>query len=447
MRSIRVRQLLWLVVLFLLVWAAMVVSTYLESRHEVEELFDAQLAQAARVLARLPAEGTAGGPARGIAGTSFYGHRYEKKIAYQLWEDGRLLQASASAPATPMAESPGFSDRRLAGARWRVFVLPLAEAGRRVVVGEDYAVRNELIGEIVLNALYPLTLVIPLLVALIWWGLGQGLVPLRRLAGELRRRSPDDLRPIEPGQDIPREIEPLTDALDGLLGRLRAAFERERRFTADAAHELRTPLAGLKTQAQVALRAGSPEDQRHALRQVVAGVDRMTRLVEQLLTLARLTDASPRRDLAPVGLSALAAQAVAALSEQAREAGVALGLDAREEAWVRGDPDALAILLRNLVDNALRYGASGGRVDVSVRPGGSGAVLAVTDAGPGIPAGDRERVLERFYRGGGEARPGSGLGLAIVRDVARWHGARLDLEAGEGGRGLSVRVAFPATLP
>jgi len=232
-----------------------------------------------------------------------------------------------------------------------------------------------------------------------------------------------------------------------MLARIEGSFEVQRRFTADAAHELRTPLAALKLQVELAERTEAPATQAAAFAELKAGVDRATRLVEQLLTMARLEPEAPARSFAPVDLPSLAKDAIVARAPLAMEKRIDLGLTRAADVAIRGDPASLATLLANLLDNALRYTPKGGRIDVAVDDADGHAVLSVADTGPGIPELERERVFERFHRGAPDDDPavptGSGLGLSIVRRIADAHGAIVALEDGPGGAGLAVRVRFP----
>lgn len=444
MRSIRSRLLAWLLILFGVIWLLVTLATYLESRHEVEELFDAQLSQSAAVLAEIDMGGL--GPGQSTLERAPYGHPYEKKITFQIWSGSRLLLRSPNAPTQPLAHGPGYGDLLLDGNRWRVFSLVLDNGAREIYVGERYEVRNELIVEVTLNALYPLTLALPVLALLIWFGIGRGLAPLSRIAGEVAVRSPENLEPVAGSAVAPQEVKPLVCALDELLARLQSAFERERRFTADAAHELRTPLASLKVQAQVALRAQEESQRRHALQQIVGGVDRTTRLVAQLLTLARLEPGASDEALIPVDLRALAMEVVEELRPAANRKGIALRLAGGEIDSIPGHPAALQVLIRNLVENAILYSPAGGWVEVSITPGKGFVDLSVSDSGPGIPPEEGALVFERFYRGANQSGVvGSGLGLSIVHRIAETHGAGIRLEKAPGGNGLRLRVVFPKT--
>jgi two-component system OmpR family sensor kinase len=267
------------------------------------------------------------------------------------------------------------------------------------------------------------------------------LKPLESLAAAVKSRSPTSLRPLD--SRVPQEIEPVVASLNDLLARLTRALELQRAFVADAAHALRTPLTALNLQIQLAERADTPEERAAALATVKDGVSRATHLVEQLLTLARQEPEAADRPMTTIDLGELASEVVAAYAALAEAKNVDLGLSRRDEGVVvTGERDALRTLLSNLVDNALRYTPSGGRVDVAAIRESEHAVLEIADTGPGIPAEERERVFDRFYRVAGSDVPGSGLGLAIVRSVAARHGAQVRLEARPDGGGLRVRVEF-----
>jgi two-component system sensor histidine kinase QseC len=308
-----------------------------------------------------------------------------------------------------------------------------------VQVGENSARRQALRDYIAWRILIPILLALPLLALMIWYGVSRAMVPLRNIAADVKNRRPDNLHPIE-GTVVPLEAQPLIDALNALFQRLQQAFETERRFTADAAHELRTPLAALKTQAQVALRATADAERRQALTQVINGVDRATHLAQQLLTLARI-DPTLWVGRDQVDLPALASEVLAEIAPAALAHDIDLGLEARATAVLRGDSAMLGILLRNLVDNAIKFTPAGGKVEVRVGRDGRRIVLSVDDSGPGIPPQERTRVFERFYRQIGALAPGSGLGLSIVKRIADLHHAAVRLGDSPLG-GLRVEVIF-----
>lgn len=371
-------------------------------------------------------------------------YKHERKIAFQVWDrKDRLLLRSASAPASRLqSRSEGYGDAVIDGKRWRIFSRWDESRHYLVQVGERYELRDELAESVASHLLHPLYFALPALALLIWLAVGAGLAPLAGVAREVGRRAPDNLAPLDEAS-APREISPLIGALNALFDRLRTSLEQERRFTADAAHELRTPLAAVKTQAQVAIGATADAERTRALANVVAGTDRASRLVEQLLVLARL---DPQTALPPgqtVDLQALAQQGVAESAPAAAGKGIEVGLAPGAAAPVAGDAVLLAVLLRNLLDNAVRYTPPGGEVEVSVRPVDGGVSLTVVDNGPGIPEAERGQVFERFHRVLGSGEAGSGLGLSIVRRIADLHRAGVSLEAGPGGRGLRVEVSFP----
>jgi two-component system sensor histidine kinase QseC len=239
-------------------------------------------------------------------------------------------------------------------------------------------------------------------------------------------------------------VRPLVERLNALFARIAESLERERAFTADAAHELRTPLAAIRAQAQVAREAGGDAERRRALELVIAGCDRAARLSEQLLTLARLDAEDASRRFARCDLSEIARDVLGELAPAAYERGVSVELEATGPVPVHADAGLLRVLLRNLADNAVRYSPPGSAVRVRVEASADCALLCVSDEGPGIPSAERARVLDRFYRALGTSQPGVGLGLSIAARIAALHGATLDLSDGPGGRGLAVRVRFPA---
>ena len=438
--SLRRRLLFLLSGTVLAAWLVTAAFTYLDARKEIGEMLDAHLAQSAGLIAaqlehELDDDQEAKVPRQ---------YKHERKIAFQVWDrKGRLLLRSASAPETRLqSQSEGYGDATIDGKRWRIFSRRDESRHYLVQVGERYEIRDELAQSVASHLLHPLAVAVPVLALLIWLGVGAGLAPLGGVAREVARRTPDNLAPLDEAS-APREISPLIGALNALFDRLHTSLEQERRFTADAAHELRTPLAAVKTQAQVALGATGEAERSRALANVVAGTDRASRLVEQLLVLARL---DPQTALPPgqtVDLHALAQQGVAEIAPAAAGKGVEVSLAAGDAASVPGDAVLLAVLLRNLLDNAVRYTPAGGEVEVSVEHTSGGVSLAVIDSGPGIPEAERGKVFERFHRVLGSGEEGSGLGLSIVRRIADLHRAGVSLVMGPGGRGLRVEVRFP----
>ncbi|GAB4179782.1 MAG: ATP-binding protein [Rhodocyclaceae bacterium] len=414
------------------------VLSYFAAHDEVGEILDGHLAQAASLLiVQLGHEvdeiDTEHVPTL---------HEDARKVAFQVWEGGRQLRLrSGNAPPEPLAAAAeGFSERLAGGRRWRVFTQWSGEHRFLVHVAERADAREKIARKLALRQLQPLLFSIPLLALLVWLAVRRGLHPLRELAHEVSHRQADNLSPVE-APNAPREVEPLIAQINALLGRLGATIETERRFTADAAHELRTPLAAIRTQAQVALGEAPEEPRRHALEAVLAGCDRLTRLTEQLLMLSRLdaTTAAP----ASCALDEIAAQAVAEAAPAAIAKDIDLSLEAGGAVPVAGQADLLRAALRNLIDNAVRYSPAGARVRVRVAAESGVTRVSVEDSGPGIPEEERGRVLERFHRLLGSGADGSGLGLSIVARIAELHRAQLALGASALG-GLAVTLSFPS---
>lgn len=369
-----------------------------------------------------------------------------KKFNLQVWSNnGKLLLHSPYSPLPPLtSEEEGFSDKTLNGQDWRIFTAYNPKAGIRTVVAEGYNTRNELGHRIAQDDLYIMLLTFPLSGLLIWIIIGKGLDSLDAVAKEVANRAPSHLQPVDL-EGVPDEIRPVIDELNKLFTRLQQAFDREKRFAADAAHELRTPLAALKAHAQVAMNTTSEQERQIALQKLSTGVDRSTHIVQQLLTMSRLVPESPTiNDLVDVNLTSLACEIVALLAPVAIEKGTDIELkNAEETLFVKGNYTALSILIRNLVDNAIRYTPKNGKVVIEVAKKGKHVTLSVSDNGPGIPTELRARVFERFYRVLGNKSPGSGLGLSIVSQIAQLHEAKVKLLTTKGSEtGLCVQISF-----
>ena len=415
---------------------------------EAWELFDARLATSARVLAVLAAAEAPSAAGKGPIVVALaapleaethdqpspLGHYYETKIAFQVLDaQGRMLMRSASAPDAPYAPLvPGFSTQRA----WRVFSLRSGEHWIQAAERDD--VRAEMSWKIALAAMTPLIAGIPLSLLLLALLVRYGLRPLGELARRIARRQPGTLTPIELPR-TPREVVPVVEALNGLL-------ERERRFTADAAHELRTPLAALKIHAQNAARAAGADERRASLQRVLAGVERTVRLAEQMLAYSRATAARGELPSARVSLRRVVDGALEDVMPREKARALKFSLESDPplaDFPVRGDVDKLTSLVRNLLENAARHAPQGSTLRVELRGRGPVTELAVFDEGPGIPPELRERVFESYYRIPGSPGEGSGLGLAIVREIAAQHGATVRFGEGNAGRGTSVIVTFP----
>ncbi|MGZ5130163.1 MAG: ATP-binding protein [Caldimonas sp.] len=419
--SLQGRLLVLVLGLVVAVWMVTVATTWLDVRQELDELLDSHLAQAAALLVVQQARDLEGDD-HGVDAPTL--HRYAPKVAFQVFHEGRLTLRSSNAPARPMIDSArraetGFRTTTIDGTAWRVFAAHGAERDVQVFVGEQVQSRNS-----------------------IRWAVRRGTAPLRKLGRTLAGRKPQVLHPVVL-DGAPSEMVPTLDALNGLFGRIAELMESERRFTADAAHELRTPIAAIRAQAQVALGEGDDAQRNHALRATVEGCDRATRLVEQLLTLSRL-EAGTAPALAAVELGAVVRQVVADLAPQALRARQVIEVDVGEPCPVQADATLLAVLVRNLVDNAIRYSPREAKVKVAVARRQSRVLLSVDDSGPGILQADLDRVGERFFRVIGNEQSGSGLGWSIIRRIAVVLDATVRVGRSSFLGGLSVEVEFSA---
>lgn len=445
--SIRRRLLILALSLVSLLWLAASAWIFVQTRHETGEMSDAYLIQEARTLAHLPWQGQAPSPIVEIPEPhrtphdeedDHHYHRYEKNIAFLVrTRTGDLVARTARAPILPVYPNYSLQTFRDQSEEWRVFTL--MARGLIVQTAEPYRVRNQITRQVILKILSAALITLPLLAVAIGWTVGYSFTPLRKLAAELNGRRAVELDPLDAGT-APEEVQPLVNALNQLLHRLARTLANERRFTADAAHELRTPLAGLKTQAQVARQADNPAQRRHALEQILHGTDRATRLVEQLLTLARM-DTHAEFPQQAVDLGTVIQEIITQALPQAFAKDIDLGVEG-ESYTIRAHHGSLYILLRNLVDNALRYTPENGQVTLHLRHDEQGLRICVDDDGVGIPAELRTTVFERFARGEQRRIPGSGLGLSIVRRIAELHDWEISLEDGLTGRGLAVWVIF-----
>lgn len=440
--SLRRRMLLPLLGGVAVLWLIMLAFSYFDAHHEVDELLDTQLAYTAQTLLAL-ASHEAHERDAGIAALGDEADKHQLSLRFQVWGmDGVLLMRSRNAPTSPLTTREGFSDESDRTGQWRTFSLWDKEREIQVQVGEDQEARDELIIEVAWKLLLPALFGLPILGFWVWLATRHGLAPLGAVAAQINNRDPSHLDALAPAR-APLEIKPLLVALNNLFRRVEQTLGNERRFTADAAHELRTPLAALAAQAQVAQRSGSDAERQHAIEQLRLGVDRAAHLVDQLLTLARLDPEQAFTDMQPTPLKMLVEDVCAAHGAAAVSKQISLELDAVDTS-VTGNKTMLQVLLRNLLDNAIRYTPAGGRVRVTLAADKSAVNLRVSDSGPGIPVDERELAFQRFHRGAaGQDQVGSGLGLSIVQRIAELHGAKLSLSDGEDGRGLAIGVAFP----
>jgi two-component system sensor histidine kinase QseC len=440
--SLQGRLLVWVMGVLAAVWLVAALATWFDAQHELDELLDGHLAQAASLLVAHQAHEREEGDDRFDVPPV---HRYAPRVAFQVWSEGQLTLRSANAPTEPLSRSEhGFETRSVAGTSWRVFATRGTGGDVRVYVGEQTDSRAAIMFAVMRSMLWPLVIALPLLGLACWWGVRHGLAPLRRLGVAVARRQPHAVQPITMSE-APAEMRPLIAALNQLFERIAELLESERRFTADAAHELRTPIAAIRAQAQVAQAAHQEGQRQHALEATLQGCDRATHLVEQLLMLARLEGVAAIPGAA-VDLSEIARRVVADLAPMAVERQQRIELQATQARWLDGEPALLGALVRNLVDNAIRYSPAGAPVLIEVSGADGEIVLSVADGGPGLDEAQRQRLGERFFRVLGTGQSGSGLGWSIVRRIAAAHGASITIGTSPGLSGLVVRVCFKASL-
>lgn len=440
MSSLRGRLFLILVVTTSLIWLAATGWIYLGTKNELERVLDTRLQEAARMVASLVHDDTSAqaaiAAAPQVAPPENSG--YERQLSCQIWSlGGRLVAASTTAPAERLAaHGSGFHDSVINGELWRVYAIEDPTKGVRVLVGDRLGLRERLVQDLVLGLVAPTLLMLPLFAGLIWLSVGRGLAPLRQIASDLQNRPADDLSPV--GANAVREIRPLTDALNGLFRRLDLARRHEREITAFAAHELRTPLAGIRMQAQIAKAADNDAMRRLALDRIVQGVDRTARLISQLLALARLDAAAAGSDRQRIRVGPLLRE----IDGERRWPELNVAIDpALDDVVLSGETDNLRLALRNLHENACGHSFPGGQVRwFRVAEN----ILAVEDDGPGIPAEEISLVTQRFYRGRSAKTAGTGLGLSIVETALARLGATLTLENRTAAAGFRATITLPA---
>jgi len=444
---------------------------YLEASHEMEELFDARLAQSARITnqllgrymaqqGQLPANGNVyqeweqqnpdnwqKDASLNLSGedrdTTPYGHEFERNLYFQLLnEQGGLLLRSPSAPDQPLVTlAIGFDTVEKDRHQWRTFTLYNQQEQTWLVVAERDDERSELASKMATLTMLPLLLTLPFLLILLWWLITRGLAPLRQLAQAISERHPANLSPLNLKTSA-HELTPLTNEINRLMHALAETIEREKQFTNEAAHELRTPLAVLRIHSENALAAEDDASREQALRKMLLALDRSDRLIRQLLTQARI-DNQQAPALGKLDLSLLLQGTLATLAPIALRKDLQLSLEGDEHLQVMGQAMLLDLMFGNLIDNALRYTQVGGEVAVVITQEGNRVRVDVRDNGPGIPTAALSRLCERFFRVNPQQGDGVGLGMAIVQRIVQLHGADLDIHNRPEG-GLEVSVLLPA---
>ena len=460
-----------------LVSASLAVSAligYLEASHEMEELFDARLAQSARITnqllgryleqnGELPANGTIyqeweqSNPEPWQKDKSFnlrgedreltpFGHEFERNLYFQLLsEQGGILLRSPSAPSQPLgALAPGFNSVTKDNHEWRTFTLYNQDAETWLIVAERDDERSELASKMATLTMLPLLITLPFLLGLLWWLISRGLAPLRQLAQAIGERHPANLSPLNL-KIRAQELTPLTNEINRLMHALADTIEREKQFTNEAAHELRTPLAVLRIHSENALAAEDAESRQHSLQKMLLALDRSDRLLRQLLTQARI-DNQQGLELSELNLNQLLQGTLATLAPIALKKDQQLSLEGTEQLTVMGQATLLELMFSNLIDNALRYTQAQGEIVVEACQEGHRVRVDIRDNGPGIPTAALSRLCERFFRVNPQQGDGVGLGMAIVSRIAQLHGADLDIHNRPEG-GLEVSVLLPSRTP
>lgn len=441
--SMRQRLLLLALLLLAGVWLLTAWITWRDASHEVNELLDSHLAQAASLLVVQQSREANEGYHHDQIDTPVL-HRYAPQVVFQVWHDGELGLRSSAAPADRLsALQAGFETREVDGVAWRIFAAPGAEADVQVYVGERMASRQHIALAILISTLWPLALTLPLMAGGLWWAIRQALRPLDELREALAQRNPQALMPIALTHP-PLEMLPVQHTLNQLLARVNQLLQQERRFTADAAHELRTPVAAIRAQAQVALASQQSDEQQTALLATIKGCDRAAHTIEQMLQLARLD----KLDTPPVtpdtfDLVHCANEVAQQLQPTAQDRAQTLALHLPDHCHVAGNSHRWALLLRNVLDNSLRYSPRDARIELRLTQQAGHATLSVEDSGPGLSPAHLARLGERFFRAAGTDTRGSGLGWSIIQRIAQVEGITLEVDASVDLGGLRVRLQFP----
>jgi two-component system sensor histidine kinase QseC len=452
LRSLQARLLTTALALVVALLAILAGAVWHQLRGELDALLDSHLAQAAALLVVQQGHEISDGDLDldvPVLDT------FAPKVAFQVYQRGGLAMQSANAPHVPMIPLArkgirGFSTVSLEGLTWRVFAAPGPEHALQVYVAERVDSRDAILWTVLRGIVQPALIALPILALALWWAIARGVHPLRQLDAMLAERKPLDETPVFL-LAAPAELVPVVDALNGLLARIRSLLLAERRFTADAAHELRTPIAAIRAQAQVALGERDDALRRHALQATLAGCDRATHLAAQLLTLSRI-ESEGLPPMQPQPLGPVLRQVLADLAPAALRKGQDLEADIVDDCRLHAEPTLLAVLIRNIVDNAIRYSPTGASIRVAGRCDGTHVILEVEDSGPGMSETDLARIGERFFRVLGAQEAGSGLGWSIVQRIALVHDAALEVMRSVRLGGLAVRVTWAragmqATLP
>jgi len=435
LNSIRKKLLRWLLVGQFLALVMACAINFIYVRSELKDMFDEHLRQLAF---NVPEQGTF--VYQGSPPASSLGEADDEDVVIQIWQsDGHQVLHRHHKASYPAMAAEGYSTTWAKEMLWRNFVL--RRGTQLIQVSQPLSEQLEMSSGVAIGAIAPVLVSVVMLSLLVWFSVLKALKPMQQLTHDLNARRPFSLDPLE-ASGVPDEVQPMVNALNTLLQRLGQALDGQRKFIADAAHELRTPLAAVQLQVHVMQRSQTEEKRDRALNQIRAGVSRASHLVHQLLTLARMEPEDWQRPFVTVDLGELVRSVVADHTPTALHRQIDLGVTREDPSSIYGEPESLRIMLGNLVDNALRYTPVGGRVDVSLYNAEEKIRLEVQDTGRGIPPEERSKVFSRFYRRPGTRESGSGLGLAIVQEIANRHQGEVVLTDGEGGSGLRVIITF-----
>ncbi|BBB64479.1 two-component sensor histidine kinase [Undibacterium sp. YM2] len=425
------------------IWLLATAITWFDAKHELDEVLDGHLAQAASLLATHQIHEIV---ENGESQDTHSLHKYAPKVMYQVFHSGQLGLRSANAPETPILDvskelKEGFTSIQIGSQQWRVFYTIGADADVQVYVAEEVQARTAILYAVLRSLVLPFIIALPLLAIALWLAVRQGMSPIVKLGQVLEQRQPSAVNPIEMN-GTSKETQPVIQALNGLLERIAGLMESERRFTADAAHELRTPLAALRTQAQVAMVEHDETKRQHALKGTLEACDRTSRLIEQLLTLSRL-ESNAEAEFVKFDIAVMIRSQIADIAHKAISKHQSLELDADCSCVIDGNEVLLGVLVRNLLDNAIRYCPEAARILIQLSCINSQYILTIEDSGNGLSDQDISRLGERFFRIQSNVESGSGLGWSIAKRIAAVH--NMDLQAGRSEKleGLKVTLTIP----
>ena len=437
MRSIRRKLLITLIGALLAAGFTTAAATFFSAQTEFNKFLDTHLRETAESLGESVEHAL---PVKEPDHLTIVGDAQSYQIVIQVYDSAtNSLWRREGKQRLPIPDGPGYGLEKLDGKTWRTY--SVAAGPLIITVGQDIAVRTELAAASAFHVLQPLCLLLPFIAIAVWIVVGDGLAPLERTARSVARRSPTSLAPIST-KGLPLELAGLVSAINHLLERLHESLAAQQRFASDAAHELRTPLTALKLQVQLAQRAKTPEAQQKCFERLNEGINRATRLVQQLLTLARLDPDASKRPVTTIRLETLAQSVAEDMAPIAAQKHVTVDAFANPAA-TEGMEDAVRLMMTNLTDNAIRYTPEGGRIEIRTRSEGDNAVIEICDNGPGIAPEERERIFDRFYRALGTKTSGTGLGLAIVKRIADIHHGAITVDDGLDGQGTTFRITLP----